>query len=207
MSHASSLGDDNRFADVSAQVNNRMKAFKDSWADSSIKLPSVPSMASLTPDFIRERAASVTRKPAGTGTRERARSAADMRSSQEEKANGTNNGPSGNASQRTANESKFESTHPHFFKALSQLEGDLVILGGYRGSILRSAQPPHRQLWAPVKVGLNIRKVDLEVGLEPGDDEKATEKVIPGGMLTHVGPVDIASRLFKRLRICQKPLS
>ena len=57
-------------------------------------------------------------------------------------------------------------------KALSQLEGDIVILGGYRGSILRSAQPPHRQLWAPVKVGLNIRKVDLEVGLDPEDDER-----------------------------------
>jgi pimeloyl-ACP methyl ester carboxylesterase len=88
-------------------------------------------------------------------------------------------------------------------KALSQLEGDIVILGGYRGSILRSAQPPHRQLWAPVKVGLNIRKVDLEVGLEPEDDEKATEKVIPGGMLTHIGPVDISKRLFKRLRNCE----
>jgi pimeloyl-ACP methyl ester carboxylesterase len=92
-------------------------------------------------------------------------------------------------------------------KALSQLEGDIVILGGYRGSILRSAQPPHRQLWAPVKVGLNIRKVDLEVGLEPGDDERATEKVIPGGMLTHIGPVDIAKRLFKRLRNCENARS
>lgn len=207
MSHASSLGDDDRFADVSAQINNRMKAFKDSWADSSIKLPSMPSMASLTPEFVRERAASVTRKPAGTGTRERARSAADMRLPQDEKLNGSQNGTTGNGSQRTTNESKFESTHPQFFKALSQLEGDLVILGGYRGSILRSAQPPHRQLWAPVKVGLNIRKVDLEVGLEPGDDEKATEKVIPGGMLTHVGPVDIARRLFKRLRNCENARS
>lgn len=92
-------------------------------------------------------------------------------------------------------------------KALSQLEGDLVILGGYRGSILRSAQPPHRQLWAPVKVGLNIRKVDLEVGIEPEDDGRASEKVIPGGMLTHIGPVDIAKRLFKRLRNCENARS
>jgi pimeloyl-ACP methyl ester carboxylesterase len=207
MSHASSLGDDTRFADVSAQVNNRMKAFKDSWADSSVKLPSMPSMASLTPDFIRERAGSVTRKPAGTGTRERAQSAADMRIPQEEKANSSYNGQPNNASRSSANESRFESTHPHMFKALSQLEGDIVILGGYRGSILRSAQAPHRQLWAPVKVGLNIRKVDLEVGLEPGDDERATEKVIPGGMLTHVGPVDIAKRLFKRLRNCENARS
>jgi hypothetical protein len=207
MSHASSLGDDTRFADVSAQVNNRMKAFKDSWADSSVKLPSMPSMASLTPDFIRERAGSVTRKPAGTGTRERAQSTADMRLPEEDKTNATYDGSTNNASRSAANESKFENTHPHMFKALSRLEGDLVILGGYRGSILRSAQPPHRQLWAPVKVGLNIRKVDLEVGLEPGDDERATEKVIPGGMLTHIGPVDIAKRLFKRLRNCENARS
>lgn len=205
MSHASSLGDDDRFADVSAQVNNRMKAFKDSWADSSVKLPSMPSMASFTPDFIRERAGSVTRKPAST--RERAQSAADMRLPTEEKVSSSYNGHANNASRPTANESRFEATHPHMFKALSQLEGDIVILGGYRGSILRSAEPPHRQLWAPVKVGLNIRKVDLEVGLEPGDDERATEKVIPGGMLTHVGPVDIAKRLFKRLRNCENARS
>lgn len=159
-------------------------------------------MASLTPDFIRERAGSVTRKP--TGTRERAQSAADMRLPKEEKVNSSYN--ANNASRPTA-ESRFEATHPHMFKALSQLEGDIVILGGYRGSILRSAEPPHRQLWAPVKVGLNIRKVDLEVGLEPGDDERATEKVIPGGMLTHVGPVDIAKRLFKRLRNCENARS
>lgn len=202
MSRASSLGDDTRFVDVSAQVNNRMKAFKDSWADSSVKLPSMPSMASLTPDFIRERAGSVNRKSATNLSRERAQSAADMRLPEEEKAHDAYS-QQPNASTRPSANDKFEYTHPHMFKALSQLEGDIVILGGYRGSILRSAQPPHRQLWAPVKVGLNIRKVDLEVGLEPGDDEKATEKVIPGGMLTHIGPVDIAKRFFKRLRNCE----
>jgi len=204
MSRASSLGDDTRFADVSAQVNNRLKAFKDSWADSSVKLPSMPSMASLTPDFIRERAGSVTRKPVSNGTRERAQSAGDMRIPQDEKSG---NPRTDHHTRSATGDNKFEFTHPQMHKALSQLEGDIVILGGYRGSILRSAQPPHRQLWAPVKVGLNIRKVDLEVGLEPGDDEKATEKVIPGGMLTHIGPVDIAKRLFKRLRNCENARS
>jgi pimeloyl-ACP methyl ester carboxylesterase len=206
MSRASSLGDDTRFADVSAQVNNRLKAFKDSWADSSVKLPSMPSMASLTPDFIRERASSVTRKPTSNGTRERTQSAADMRLPQDDKSSHPQSSQP-NPTRSATGDSKFEFTHPQMHKALSQLEGDIVILGGYRGSILRSAQPPHRQLWAPVKVGLNIRKVDLEVGLEPGDDERATEKVIPGGMLTHIGPVDIAKRLFKRLRNCENARS
>ena len=44
-------------------------------------------------------------------------------------------------------------------------------MGGYRGSILRSADPPHRQLWAPIKVGFNMRKVNMEVGLRPEDEE------------------------------------
>ena len=91
-------------------------------------------------------------------------------------------------------------SHPHFNKAVQELTGDVVILGGYRGSILRSAEPPHRQLWAPVKVGLNLRKVDLEVGLNPEDEETEEERIIPGGMLTHIGPVDISKRLLKRLR-------
>lgn len=95
------------------------------------------------------------------------------------------------------------STHPQFKRALEQLEGDVVILGGYRGSILRSAEPPHRQVWVPVKVGLNLRKVDLQVGFEEDGDVRAVDRIIPGGMLTHIGPVDIARRLFKRLRACK----
>lgn len=46
------------------------------------------------------------------------------------------------------------------FAGLSELTKDLniVVLGGYRGSILRSAED-NRMLWIPVKVGLGIRKV------------------------------------------------
>lgn len=65
---------------------------------------------------------------------------------------------------------------------------------------MRSAEPPHRQLWVPIKVGLNLRKVDLEVDIGEDGDERATQKVIPGGMLSHIGPIDISRRLFKRLR-------
>ncbi|KAI4795195.1 hypothetical protein E4T44_12368, partial [Aureobasidium sp. EXF-8845] len=90
---------------------------------------------------------------------------------------------------------------------MAELTGDVVVLGGYRGSILRSAEPPHRQLWAPIKVGLNVRKVDLEVGLDADADERAQEKIIPGGMLTHIGPVDISRRLFKRMRASENARS
>lgn len=87
--------------------------------------------------------------------------------------------------------------------ALDALTGDIVIMGGYRGSILRSAEPPHRQLWVPIKVGLNVRKVNLEVGLDPEDEERMEESIIASGMLRNIGPVDISKRLFKRLRECE----
>jgi pimeloyl-ACP methyl ester carboxylesterase len=93
--------------------------------------------------------------------------------------------------------------HPYLAQALEDLEGDIVILGGYRGSILREAHEPHRRLWVPIKVGLNIRKVDLEVGLDPEDEERMPGKIISTGMLTHIGPVDMSKRLFKRLRACE----
>lgn len=90
---------------------------------------------------------------------------------------------------------------------LEHLTGDLVIMGGYRGSILRSAEPPHRQLWVPMKVGLKVRKVNLEVGLNPEDEENMEKSIIPSGMLKNIGPVDISKRLFKRIRECENARS
>jgi hypothetical protein len=87
-------------------------------------------------------------------------------------------------------------------RAMETLEGDVVIMGGYRGSILRSTKT-NRQVWVPVKVGLNIRKVNLEVGLEPEDEERMPETIYPSGMLQNIGPVDISKRLFKRLNECE----
>ncbi|KAL1898825.1 hypothetical protein Sste5346_003235 [Sporothrix stenoceras] len=87
--------------------------------------------------------------------------------------------------------------------ALENLTGDIVVMGGYRGSVLRSAEPPHRQLWVPVKVGLNIRKVNMEVGLDPEDEENMPQHIFPSGMLKHIGPVDISRRLFRKLRECE----
>jgi hypothetical protein len=53
-----------------------------------------------------------------------------------------------------------------------------------------------------MKVGLNLRKVDLEVGLTREDEERMEETIIPSGVLSHVGPVDVCRRLMKRLRKC-----
>ncbi|GAB7361897.1 hypothetical protein MBLNU230_g1935t1 [Neophaeotheca triangularis] len=205
LSRVSSLGDDSRFENVREQVNSRAKAIKDSWQDSNFKLPSVSSLnlSNFTSDFVRS--ASVSRRssfrqpkdqpaqPSASGNPKQIRSD-DLSSGQRH----------GSARPASSDAAQDKHQFPYFRNACEQLDGDLVILGGYRGSILRSAEPPHRQLWVPIKVGLNIRKADLEVGFGPDDDEKAEEKIIPGGMLSHIGPVDISRRLFKRLRACEK---
>ncbi|KAJ4292023.1 hypothetical protein N0V90_009922 [Kalmusia sp. IMI 367209] len=205
---ASSLGDDSRFEHVSEQVNSRLKAIKDSWQDSNFKLsvPSMPNFGFSSRDDLFRNKNGISTPRGATGDR-----SSNVRVSF--LANNSNT-PSRRPSLRQA-KAKTTSTetggmstgsaasHPYFMRALNEIEGDLVILGGYRGSILRSAEPPHRQLWVPIKVGLNLRKVDLEIGLSPDDEESMEERIIPGGMLTHIGPVDIAKRLFKRLRACQ----
>ncbi|KAI4762510.1 hypothetical protein E4T52_04008 [Aureobasidium sp. EXF-3400] len=197
LSRVPSLGDDSRFEHVQAQVNSRMKAIRDSWQDTNIRLPLLPSFASLS-DISLNRTNSFSKKNP-TSSPSTSTSALPF----------TNQRSSTNLPRATTTPqaSKTAQQHPHFSKALAELTGDVVVLGGYRGSILRSAEPPHRQLWAPIKVGLNVRKVDLEVGLDADADERAQEKIIPGGMLTHIGPVDISRRLFKRLRACENAKS
>jgi hypothetical protein len=195
-SFASSLGDDSRFESVQEQVNSRLKAIRDSWQDSNFKFstPTLPNFSfGSREEYFRNRNASNFAQP--------------------REVNGTARGLA--SSSRGAHKAKRPinvttsdgETHPFFTQALQELEGDLVVLGGYRGSILRSAEPPNRQLWVPIKVGLNLRKVDLEVPFEADADERMEETIIPSGMLQHIGPVDISKRLFKRLRTCENAKS
>ncbi|KAJ8116882.1 hypothetical protein OPT61_g1791 [Boeremia exigua] len=197
---ASSLGDDSRFESVSEQVNSRLKAIKDSFQDSNFKIPS-PSLPNFNfphrDEMFRSRNGSVT--PRGRTLDESHVRGSSLRPSP---STFPRNGSSVSlrAMRPFKDGSSEADTHPTFTRALEELEGDLVILGGYRGSILRSAEPPHRQLWVPIKVGLNLRKVDLEVPFDEGADERMEQSIISDGMLTHIGPVDISKRLFKRLR-------
>lgn len=200
-STGSSLGDDSRWENVQEQVNSRMKAIRDTLQDSSIKLPSMPNLAnmnlnSLRPEFFRARGSSDPNQRSGNGSTPRIA-----------QANVSFRGPDDEQRSAQAIEDDFrlpkkspKSVHPSLDRALEELTGDLVIMGGYRGSILRSSKPPHRQLWVPVKVGLNIRKVNLEVGLQPEDEEKMQESIFASGMLSHIGPVDMGRRLMKRIR-------
>ncbi|KAJ5092046.1 hypothetical protein NUU61_006916 [Penicillium alfredii] len=188
-STASSLEQRPLYENVHSQVNSRFKAIKDSLQDSSSRLLSMPSLhlQDIRTDwpslpFLQEHGSTTSAATTTTNV----------------------NGPS---SHRAATlplppRNNPNSTHPILEEAMSDLTGDVVVLGGYRGSILRSAKPPQRQLWVPMKVGLNLRKVDLEVGLTPEDEERMEESIIPSGVLSHVGPVDVCRRLMKRLRKC-----
>ncbi|KAF1844116.1 uncharacterized protein K460DRAFT_157864 [Cucurbitaria berberidis CBS 394.84] len=202
-SFASSLGDDTRFESVQEQVNSRLKAIRDSWQDSNFKLPS-PSFPNFSfgskDDTFRSRNGNIAPKArdAEDGTTHRVSFRATMPSS-----------ASRNVTTKTKrlpprDGTTDAETHPFFTQALQDLEGDVVVLGGYRGSVLRSAEHPNRQLWVPIKVGLNLRKVDLEVPLDADADKRMEETIYPSGMLTHIGPVDISKRLLKRLKACEK---
>ncbi|GJN93825.1 hypothetical protein Rhopal_006883-T1 [Rhodotorula paludigena] len=84
--------------------------------------------------------------------------------------------------------------------ALADLYGNVVMLGGYRGSVLRDAKT-HKRIWLPLKVGFGIRKVDLGLGLDEEDEIKSEDKVIPGNMLTAIGGwIDLGRKLKDRLK-------
>lgn len=191
-STVSSLDHRPQFEHIHSQVNSRFKAIKDSLQDSSSRLLSIPSFN------LHDIRADWGYKPffQDVSQRKGQEYSAEVDSSlsvQEE-----------HARQQRAN-TQFN-TYPALTEAMEELTGDVVVMGGYRGSILRSAKPPHRQLWVPMKVGLNLRKVDLEVGFNPDDEETMEERVIPSGILSHVGPVDICRRLMKRLQKCDNAL-
>ncbi|KAL4893313.1 hypothetical protein BDV59DRAFT_29605 [Aspergillus ambiguus] len=194
-STASSLEQRPRYEHVHSQVNSRFKAIKDSLQDSSSRLLSMPTL------HLQDLRSDWGYKPFMSDvTHRKGNNYADEPRSIHESMGEL---PQARARVPRANSNTL---HPVLSEAMSELTGDVVIMGGYRGSILRSAKPPQRQLWVPMKVGLNLRKVDLEVGLNPEDEENMEETIIPSGVLSHVGPVDICRRLMRRLRKCDNAI-
>lgn len=180
ISGVSAYDDISAFANVADLTNARLKAFTDSFQNSTLKLPNWPNIRpspkrSIGPEKLQNQ-----------NDHHHYTTLKNLRSPKK----------------LVDVETPQQRAHPVLSQALSKLTGDVVVLGGYRGSILRSAQPPHRQLWVPIKVGLNLRKVDLEVGLSRKDEERMEETIIPSGVLSHIGPIDICRRLLKHLRKC-----
>lgn len=178
LSRVSSLGNDEQFNDVRDMVNMRLQAIRESLPDvPTFKMPTMPKIN--PPSFV-------------------AMSMLNL---------GDDSGPQTPVRSTTRDSDNLCVTPKDGLSTLDQvlanLTGDIVLMGGLRGSILRSAKPPHQQVWAPVKVGLNMRKVNLEIGLEDEDEERVEETIVPSGMLSHMGPVDISRKLFKKLRNCE----
>lgn len=187
LSRASSLGDDDRFHDVREMVNIRFMALRDSLPDvPNFKMPGLAKLQAAS------RMSSISLNGFFSGSTDDA--LGSRQTVVDRDLSSTAAAPKG-------------STSTGLDRVLEELTGDLVVLGGYRGSVLRSAEPPHQQLWAPVKLGFNMRKANLEVGLEDEDEETMEERIIPSGMLKHIGPVDISRKLFKRLRSCDNARS
>ena len=199
LSHTTTLDDTSKWDNVSEQVNSRFKAITDSFQDSRIRLPKVPSITlpSFRPSGGNTPESGPVREIAITDAQQVGHARPpELRQTFDKSANP-------DALQRKLDVVNAEHrAHPIMAKALEGLTGDVIVLGGYRGSILRSAKPPHRQLWVPVKVGLNLRKVNLEVGLTHEDEERMEDAIFPSGVLSHIGPVDICRRLLRHLRKC-----
>lgn len=82
---------------------------------------------------------------------------------------------------------------------MKRLEGNVVVLGGYRGSILRDKAG--KRLWIPLRVGFGLRKANLALGLSDSDELNSEDTVIPGKMLMAVsGFIDLGKRLKDKLK-------
>ncbi|PWN47448.1 hypothetical protein IE53DRAFT_249474 [Violaceomyces palustris] len=92
-------------------------------------------------------------------------------------------------------EEEEEEEEPDYFE---NLEGNLLIMGGYRGSTLRDVKTKD-EVWIPIKVGVGMRKPKLELGLSQKDEEEVETSTVATDMVTHIGKlVDMGKRLTER---------
>ncbi|PWN45528.1 hypothetical protein IE81DRAFT_194207 [Ceraceosorus guamensis] len=84
------------------------------------------------------------------------------------------------------------------------IEGNVVIMGGYRGSVLRDAETG-QMLWIPIKVGVGLRRPTLELDLDVQAEANSEELVVPGESLMGIGRlVDMGGRLASRIEAGKK---
>ncbi|BFZ64283.1 hypothetical protein YB2330_005426 [Saitoella coloradoensis] len=93
------------------------------------------------------------------------------------------------------------------YNPYSELRGDVVVLGGYRGSRLRDVQADKR-VWVPMGEALLGPKkhngVDIGIGLYEEDEDEEERRIHPERMIDHIGPVDMSRRLLRKLRRQEK---
>ena len=87
---------------------------------------------------------------------------------------------------------------PDYESIYSRIDGNIVILGGYRGSVLRDTMT-RKRIWIPIKAGFNLRRINLLLGPNEEDELNASRAIFPDGVLKNIGPVDICKTLIKKL--------
>lgn len=80
----------------------------------------------------------------------------------------------------------------------NEIDGNIVLLGGYRGSVLRETKT-NKRVWIPFKAGFNLRKINLLLGPTKEDELNASRYIYPDGVLKNIGPIDICKKLLKKL--------
>lgn len=80
----------------------------------------------------------------------------------------------------------------------NDIDGNIVILGGFRGSTLRETKT-NRRVWIPFKAGFRLRKASLLLGPTKEDELNASKHIYSDGILKNVGPIDICKKLIKKL--------
>jgi hypothetical protein len=155
VSRASSLGDDSRFWHQREQVNSRGQALRDTLHDklpsSMPSLPRIPSMPRL-PSFTLAMnfTYSFGKDTPPVKWNNGADSPKVIMPGTVKKRSTTSKDPLFPESANASLPDLF-GTESNWEQALTGLTGDVIIMGGYRGSILRSTAT-NRQVWAPVKV-------------------------------------------------------
>lgn len=86
----------------------------------------------------------------------------------------------------------------HHESVYDELDGPILVMGGYRGSVLRETATG-RRAWAPIKAGLNLRSVNLFIGPKREDELNVTDLIYPDGVLKNIGPVDLCKKFMKKL--------
>ncbi|SGY12059.1 BQ5605_C011g06374 [Microbotryum silenes-dioicae] len=91
-------------------------------------------------------------------------------------------------------------TRPSTPTAFGGLKGDVLVMGGYRGSTLRDAKTK-TVLWVNPRIGMGFKKSNLFMGLGDEDELRSTATVVPGKMLMRMSFINLGKGLETKLKL------
>lgn len=135
LSTTPSLGDDTRWENNSEMLNSRSRAIKDTLSDVNLRFPVVRGFANFSFPSPFSSSTPVTAYGVAPLLPDRAPEISSTSTLRQKEAI-----PKPKAVSRVS-----PAQNPHLANAIDHLTGDIVIMGGYRGSVLRSAKAPFRE--------------------------------------------------------------